>query len=237
MVVWCVRPVEPERHILPTGPEHQPLQRDQMVLLERLRLLTQGHHHDDPTSRLPTDSSQVKKVKRSKTWGEARLTRRHKSKNVQQLVARLCWCRRRRRCRWLFRDKRTLFLKGLIMANDSTWDGWSYRLMRVWLVMPSWKLTFCVSDVVSYFPGVALQHLICQIIKTKYFLQTVSAIILSEAYLFISEHIVNMLISWFYEGFKTQKLTMVQRVKPWAYCSVKTKETNCTETSLVQPSW
>lgn len=90
---------------------------------------------------------------------------------------------------------------------------------------------------VSFFPRVALQHLICQIIKTKYFLQTVSAIFLSEAYLFISEHIVNMLISWFYEGFKTQKLTMVQRVKPWAYCSVKTKETNCTETSLVQPSW
>lgn len=52
LVVWCLWSVQFEWDVLPAGPELKPLQWNQMVLLERLGLLTEVHCHDDPTSRL-----------------------------------------------------------------------------------------------------------------------------------------------------------------------------------------
>lgn len=44
--------VQPERDLLPAGPQLESLQRDQVVLLERLGLLAEVHHNDDQASGL-----------------------------------------------------------------------------------------------------------------------------------------------------------------------------------------
>ncbi|XP_014388515.1 PREDICTED: angiopoietin-2 isoform X1 [Myotis brandtii] len=48
LVVRRVWPLQPERNVLPAEAEHQQVQRHQVVLLEGLGLLAQGHGHDDP---------------------------------------------------------------------------------------------------------------------------------------------------------------------------------------------
>ncbi|XP_059541837.1 angiopoietin-2 isoform X5 [Myotis daubentonii] len=48
LVVRRVWPLQPERNVLPAAAEHQQVQRHQVVLLEGLGLLAQGHGHDDP---------------------------------------------------------------------------------------------------------------------------------------------------------------------------------------------
>lgn len=52
LVVRCLRSVQPEWDVLPARAKLQSLQWNQMVLLERLRLLAEVHHDDDPTGRL-----------------------------------------------------------------------------------------------------------------------------------------------------------------------------------------
>lgn len=52
LVVWRLWSIQLEWDVLPTRAKLQPLQRHQMVLLERFGLLTEGHCHDDETSRL-----------------------------------------------------------------------------------------------------------------------------------------------------------------------------------------
>lgn len=52
LVVWCLWSVQFEWDVLPTRPKLKPLQWNQMVLLERLGLLTEVHYNDDQTSRL-----------------------------------------------------------------------------------------------------------------------------------------------------------------------------------------
>lgn len=52
LVVRRLRSVQPQRDVLPTEAEHKQVQRHQVVLLEGVRLLAQGHSHDDPAGRL-----------------------------------------------------------------------------------------------------------------------------------------------------------------------------------------
>ena len=52
LVVWCLRSLQFEWDVLPARPELKSIQRNQMVLLERLGLFTAVHHDDDETSRL-----------------------------------------------------------------------------------------------------------------------------------------------------------------------------------------
>lgn len=52
LVVWRLRSVQSEWDVLPTRPKLKPLQWDQMVLLERLGLLTEVYYNDDQTGRL-----------------------------------------------------------------------------------------------------------------------------------------------------------------------------------------
>lgn len=52
LVVWCLWSVQFEWDVLPTRPKLKSLQRNQMVLLERLGLLTEVHYNDDQTGRL-----------------------------------------------------------------------------------------------------------------------------------------------------------------------------------------
>lgn len=51
LVVWCLWSIQFEWDVLPTRPKLKSLQWNQMVLLERLGLLTEVHYNDDQTSR------------------------------------------------------------------------------------------------------------------------------------------------------------------------------------------
>ena len=52
LVVWCLWSIQFKWDVLPTRPKLKSLQWNQMVLLERLGLLTEDHHDDDQTGGL-----------------------------------------------------------------------------------------------------------------------------------------------------------------------------------------
>lgn len=51
LVVWCLWSIQFEWDVLPTRPKLKSLQWNQVVLLERLGLLTEIHYNDDQTKR------------------------------------------------------------------------------------------------------------------------------------------------------------------------------------------
>lgn len=52
LVVWCLRPVQPERHVLHPRTAHREAERYQVALLQGPQLLTTSHSHDDPPAGL-----------------------------------------------------------------------------------------------------------------------------------------------------------------------------------------
>lgn len=91
LVVWCLWSFQLERDVLPTGPKLKPLQWNQMVLLERLRLFTQVHYDDDQTSGLHqsplSHHSQIQQSKETLPDKQQQTTKPKKKKNLKEAKA------------------------------------------------------------------------------------------------------------------------------------------------------